>query len=166
MKNRLSAYAAPAAAILGGLILLLSPDTATALIATVIGWGALILGILLMIVGIASKQGLGLLWKALISLAVGLWLTRSPMSLAMVFGKVLGIGLLLGAISGWRKSVSSAGRSIYLAEGAIALVLLIAPLTASRVVYTVVGLILVAAGLVMLGNRQKKGPNGGNIIDV
>lgn len=170
LSDLLAAYAAPTATILGGLILLFSPDTATVLIATVLGWAALILGIILAMVSIAGKQGMGAYLRAAVSILIGVWLTRSPMSLAVAFGKILGIGLLLGAISGFRKSASKAGRTIYLAEGAFGLVLLVAPLTATRTVYTIVGLVLVAAGIVMLVNKVKNqdrlGPGNDNIIDV
>ncbi len=164
----ITTYAAPAASILGGLILLFSPDTATALLSTIIGWAGLILGVILVIVSLAAKQAKGVIQGG-ISVAVGLWLRNNPMSLAVGFGKILGICLLIGAFSGFRKSNSRGGRTIYLAEGVLGLVLLISPLTATRAVYTVIGLSLVAAGIVMALNRLKKKDrldSGDGVIDV
>lgn len=155
LRKWITIFAAPAATILGGLVLLFSPDTATVLIATVIGWLFLIAGVVLAIVTITGNQGLSGGIRAAICVAVGAWLTRSPMSLAVAFGKLLGLGFLINAISGYRKSISSQGRVIYLAEGVFGVVLLIAPLTATRTVYTILGLVLIAVGIGMLVSRFK-----------
>ena len=154
-KKLLETFAPPVLTILGGLILVFSPDTATVLIATVIGWVFLIVGVLLAIAAVTGNQGLTGGIRSAVCILVGLWLTRSPMSLAVTIGKLMGVGLLIGAVSGYRKSVTGAGRGMYLAEGIFGVVLLIAPLTATRTVYTVLGLILLAVGIGMLMNRLR-----------
>ncbi len=168
MIQYISAYAPAAASILGGLVLLFCPDAATALVAVIIGWVALAIGILLLIAAAVTHEDLGTFLKAGISIAAGLWLINNPMSLAVAFGKLLGIGFLVSGFSGCRKSNSKAGRTIYLVVGLLGLVLLMAPLTATRAVYTVLGLILVVVGIVMLLNRLNKGrlDSGDGIIDV
>lgn len=170
LKKWIAIFAAPAAAILGGLILLFSPDTATVLIATVIGWLFLLAGVILAVVAITGNQGLSAGLRAAVCIAVGVWLTRSPMSLAVAFGKLLGLGLLIGALSGYGKSISTQGRAMYLLEGVFGVVLLIAPLAASRTVYTILGLVLVAVGIIVLVSRFKNqnrlDSGSGRIIDV
>lgn len=169
-KRLLETFAAPVLTILGGLILLLSPDTATVLIATVIGWVLLIAGVLLAIDAVVGNQGLSGGIRAGVCILAGVWLTRSPMSLAVAIGKLLGVGLLIGAVSGFRKSTTGGGRGIYLAEGIFGAVLLIAPLTATRTVYVILGLILLVVGILMLMNRlrnQNRLDSGSDgIIDV
>lgn len=155
LKSLLETFTAPVLTILGGLILLFSPDTATVLIATVIGWVLLIVGVLLAIDAVLGNQGLSGGIRAGACILAGVWLTRSPMSLAVAIGKLLGVGLLVGAVSGLRRSSTGAGRGIYLAEGIFGVVLLIAPLTATRTVYIVLGLIALAVGIGMLMNRLR-----------
>ena len=155
LKSLLETFAAPVLTILGGLILLFSPDTATVLIATVIGWVLLIVGVLLAIDAVLGNQGLSGGIRTGACILAGVWLIRSPMSLAVAIGKLLGVGLLVGAVSGLRRSSTGAGRGICIAEGVFGVVLLIAPLTATRTVYIVLGLIALAVGIGMLMNRLR-----------
>ena len=154
-KDLVETFAPPVLTILGSLLLLFSPDTATVLIATVLGWGLLIVGVLLAVAAIVGNQGLTGGIRCGICVLAGIWLTRNPMSLAVTIGKLLGVGLLIGAVSGYRKSVTGSGRGMYLAEGIFGVVLLIAPLTATRTVYIVLGAILLAVGIGMLMNRLR-----------
>lgn len=154
-KKLVETLAPPVLTILCGLILLVSPDTATVLIATAIGWLLLIVGVLLAVAVIVDNQGLIGGIRSGICVLAGIWLTRNPMSLAVTIGKLLGVGLLIGAVSGYQKSVTGAGRGMCLAEGVLGVVLLVAPLTATRTVYALLGLIALAVGIGMLVNRLK-----------
>ena len=167
VSNLVGTYATPIAVILGGLILLLFPDTATALLTKIFGWAAILVGVALAFYAITGKQGTSAGFQAPIYVFAGIWLIKRPMSLAVAFGKLLGIGLLLSAISGYRRS--SAGRGIYVAEGILGVILLVAPLTATRTVCTILGLVLLVVGVITLISAKGRGrldSGDDSIIDV
>lgn len=164
-----------------GLILVFNPDAASALISQVLGWVLVVYGAFFGIsafMSIRSKRTSMLLY-AVLCLFIGTYLVRNPLDLAAIIGKFLGIILGIRGVNGVfdALNVKKQGGTYTtgLAVGGITLAvgigLMVAPLTPSRLLMIVIGLIFVVAGIVNL--LAKKGeikalldPADDNIIDV
>lgn len=175
MKNTdifllLRLFAMPVVLILLGVILLLWPDTAAVLAATVIAW-------LLMAAGTgfgaaalfgASPRRLTRILACAACLLVGLALLGNPLILARNIGRFLGLLLLVEGLQNLLKaSVSRAMGILTLLAGAL---LLAAPMTASRLVFSLCGIVLLVIGIAQLIERLRrrrlnKGNDDPNIID-
>ncbi len=164
-------FMVPAALIVCGLTLLFSPDTASVLVANIFRVILLISAIFTALAALMGGEGK---MKRII-LAVGLyaisrWLGANPLGLAAGAGKIVGILILVRAVSGFLKARQSVSRVLYLVCGVLGLVLLVMPMTASRLVFTLCGLGVTAAGVVMLLSRLREqkylgGGDNPNIID-
>ena len=157
-------YGMPATTILLGLILLLVPDSAAALITYGIG-GVLLLGGALFAVGAFLDRSVSKGFWALICLSIGGMLLGNPLLLARNLGRFLGIWLAIEGGDCLRKGNRVFGTVILVA--AVALVL--SPMTLSRLVFSVCGLVVLVIGIGMLADRirnQKYLDKGDdNIID-
>lgn len=162
-------FLAPALLILLGAVLIVSPDSASALIARLLGWLLAFLGICCGIAALASPQGRAGKVFAAIALAVaGGTLAKNPLILAAWIGRFIGIVLLVNALSDF-----FAARRIGLRPGfsfvtaILGLVLIVLPMTASRLLFTLCGVAVAAVGVVMLLSRLKtpRDPRDPNIID-
>ncbi len=108
MKNNrfwdlLCQFAAPVAVMLLGLILVLSPDSASILIARILGWGLTIVGIGFGVAAIVDRDSA--IRKGITAVAfacVGGTLSANPLLLAAWIGRIIG---LLIAIRGRKGSV-------------------------------------------------------------
>ena len=111
----------PVVLILLGLVLMFSPDSASALIAKVLGWG------------------------------------------------VIGILLLLRGGRDLFQSVSRGGKILAAIVAVLGIVLIVLPMTTSRVVFSLCGVVLLIVGIAMLAERlrERRYLDGGdsNIID-
>ena len=163
--------ASPVAVTLLGLVLIVCPDTATALVARFLGWILTIIGIGFGIAAIidrdhAIRKGITAVGFA----CAGGWLTANPLALAAWLGRLLG---LLIAARGVRDLMlfRSRGYSRILAliTTAVGAVLVVLPLTTSRLVFSVIGIVVLLLGIGMLLDRLKQIrylPKGkDNIID-
>lgn len=164
--------ASPVAVIVLGLVLLICPDTASVLVARIIGWILTVIGIGFGIAAIidrdrAVKKGI----TAVIFACIGGWISANPLALAAWVGRMMG---LLIAARGIRDLVlcSSRGYSRVLAliTCAVGVVLVVLPLTTSRLVFSLCGIVVLAIGVMMLLDRLKNLhylPQGkdSNIID-
>lgn len=167
----ISRFAAPAALILCGLILLLSPDTGSYLGAKLLSWGLLLGGCfygLLTLAGSGDRVKNAFLTLGLF--ASGSWLGKNPMGLAAGFGRAVGILMLVSAMGGFLRSNYSGGKAIYVVIGVLGLLLTVMPMTASRTIFILVGLGLLAAGIILLVKRLREqryldGGDDPNIID-
>ena len=176
MKNNsvfqfLYQMASPIAVILLGLLLVVSPDSASILVARILGWGLTVIGICFGIAAIidrerAVKRGI----TAVLFACAGGWLTANPLLLAAWIGRIIGV---LIAIRGLRDLMISGrygySRILALITTAVGALLVVLPLTASRLVFSLCGVLVLVLGIGMLVDRLKhrkyldKGDS--NIID-
>ena len=165
-------FLAPGLVILLGLVLVVNPDSAPALIAKLLGWVMIAVAIGLGISAIVTRQstiGKGI---AAVALAVvGGWLTSNPLALAAWIGRFVGILLVVDGVqdilAARKQGVSYRMPIIVTAIGAV---LILLPMTTSRVVFTLCGIVVLIVGIAMLadrirGYRELKEPEDPNIID-
>lgn len=157
-------FGTPATMILLGLILLLAPDSASVIIAYLVSGILTLAGIVLGITALLDRRLSKGIW-ALICLSIGSTLMGNPLLLARNLGRFLGIMLAIEGGDCLRKGNRTFGTVILIA--AVALVL--SPMTLSRLVFALCGLVALFVGIGMLVDRlkhQKKLSKGDdNIVD-
>lgn len=155
-----------------GLILVFSPDSATSLLISIFGWGlitaaGLFAAAALFVPGGTASKILG----ALICGAAGIWMVTHPLALAAWLGRIIGILLLIQGIQNivYQRTVMG---SLFLPilTAVVGTVLLVLPMTTSRLVFIIAGVIVLIIGAVMLFDRFHhpeglNGPEDPNIID-
>lgn len=147
-------FASPVALIVLGAVLLLFPDSASVLVAKVLGWGMLIVGIVFAVSAIASPGGTaGKVLCAVVCLAVGGWLVNNPLILAKGVGRFVGILLAIRGVQDIFQSVSGQGKLLAVITAALGAVLILLPMTTSRVVFSICGLVVLLIGVAMLVDR-------------
>ncbi len=176
MKNKFSQsmlyqLVSPAAVILLGLLLVVNPDSASILIARILGWGlsAVAIGF-----GVAAlldpdhriRKGV----TAVLFACAGGTLAAKPLLLAAWIGRLIG---LLIAVRGFRDLLISGrygySRILALITAAVGSLLVVLPMTTSRLVFSLCGMVVLLIGVGMLVDRLKsqkrlhKGDD--NIID-
>ena len=161
---------APAALVVLGAVLLFDPDSASALISRLLGSLLIAVGIGFGIAAIVSPQGrTGKSVAAVVLALLGGWLTRNPLALAAWFGRLVGILLVINGIQDIG-NLRSQGKRFAL-PGLVTLIgaiLILLPLTTTRLVFAACGIVVLALGVVMLVDRLRgKRLNSGdsNIID-
>lgn len=163
--------ASPIAVMLLGLLLVVNPDSASILIARILGWVLTIIGIGFGIAAIIDRdhavhKGV----TAVLFACAGGWLTANPLLLAAWIGRIIGV---LIAIRGIRDLMISGSygysRTLALITTAVGAILVVLPLTASRLVFSLCGILVLVLGTGMLMDRLKhrqRLPKGDdNIID-
>lgn len=159
---------APGLLILLGLVLIVNPDSAAALVAKIIGWFFLLtatgLG-LISLLGDPVRRARRVL-LAVIGLAAGIWLLLNPLVLAANVGRILGLLLI---VNGLGDLLSARRRGIVpLAVAAVGAILVLLPMTTSRIFFTILGLLVLFAGVTELADRLRRGGHRDDpdIIDV
>ena len=153
----------PALMILLGLILLISPDSASALAAKLLGWVLTLYGLGYGLFGFfatPAKRAVRVLW-ALVFLALGIFLLRNPLFLAESLGRIVGLFLVLRGIGSLSEAMKLKRDGLpYLRRMTASLitlvcgaVLIVLPLTASRLLFGVCGGVMVAVGVINLLSR-------------
>lgn len=177
----LNMLAMPALTVILGLILLLSPDSAAALVGKVLAWVTILAAVALgagSVFGSAVNRNKHTI-AAVICGAVGLWMLMNPLFLTKIIGRVLGLYLLLRGFQDGRTHLQLGGGKIAFTPGMvfsgvtamIGLVLILVPLATSRVLFSVIGIVMICVGLAE-GIDRLKGPKlldegqDPNIIDV
>ena len=177
--NWKSMHRSPAGAILlivVGALLALNPDSASALVSAILGWGLFVVGAVLVVGGFLDGRDGGSIGQGVLFLVVGSWLRRNPLMIAKVVGVLLG---LTAVQHGWR-ALENAQRSkrnggfwvpgavLAAVELLVGVRLIFSPLSVSRVVLTIAGIAMVVCGVweLISRNREKKYiPGTPNIID-
>ena len=172
IASLLSQLAVPLLLMVLGLVLLVNPDSASALIAKILGWGLMIGGIVSAISALTARTGLtGKVLSAIVCFALGGWLLRDPLALAAGIGRIVGIVMLVRGI----QDIAAAGQrghglALAIVTGGIGLVLILMPMTTSRVVLSLCGLAGLVLGAAMAidrlrDRRRLDEPEDPNIID-
>lgn len=162
---------APVALIVLGAVLLFNPDTASALISKVLGYALIAFAIGFGIAAISSPSGrTGKSVTAVILAVVGGWLTRNPLALAAWIGRFVGILLVVDGLQDILRLKKEGQRfALPLIVTAVGAVLILLPMTTTRLVFSLCGGVVLIIGIVMLLDRlkeQKKlGSGDSDIID-
>lgn len=162
--------ASPIAMILAGVVLLVCPDVASALISRLLGLCITLTGIGFGIGAIMNRRKAVSRGITAVGLAcIGGFLTANPLVLAAFAGKLIG---LLIALRGIREVFLAKDRGygllpavIISAAGAL---LFLLPMTASRLLFSGCGAVLLAAGVWMLLDKlrhRRLPPDKPDIID-
>lgn len=155
-----------------GLTLLVSPDSASALVGKIAGWALLAVGLASGLDAFAEGGAKpGKVVCAVAAFALGGWLLSDPLALAAMAGRLVGVVLAIRGIQDIveAKQMGTSGvlPIVTTAAGAI---LVLLPMTTSRLVLRLAGLVVLVMGGMMVLSRlkQQKRLNGGedpNIID-
>ncbi len=158
----------PVVMILLGILLILSPDTASVLIAKLLSWGIIALGIGFGIAALLSERKAGKLVLSLGLFLTGTWLGRNPLLLAAFAGRVAGLLLVLDGVGDFLTARIRGVRALMpIAVTLIGTILVLMPMTASRLVFSLCGVAVLVIGVVMLLDRLR-GPRlpGGDKPDI
>ena len=155
-----------------GLVLLLSPDSATTLVAQILGWILVAIGVGCVISAIGDRIGVvGKVLAALVFCGVGSWMILRPLALAAWIGRFVGVLLMIQGIQDILYLRSRHG-SLFLpiVTAIVGAVLVVLPMTTSRLVFSVIGGVVLVIGIVMLIQRIRlrkllEEPDDPNIID-
>ena len=173
-KNSISAFvsrfATPAVLILLGLVLIFCPDTASALISKVAGWGLMMAGIIVAVAMVVDRNwSVSRILTILVLAALGRWLMTHPLAWAAWGGRIIGILLLLRGIRDFTQSAFAQGKVLSVVTAVLGLVLILLPMTASRMVFSLCGVVILVVVGGMLAERiwEKKNweDDDPNIID-
>ena len=151
-----------------GLILLFSPDTASVLISKLVGWLLTAGGIVCGVYAVFSwpVKNVSRILTAVICLGIGALLLSRPLLLAENIGRFLAVLLAIEGGQSLRTQRKLPAIFCFIA----ALILCLSPLTASRLVFSLCGLVVLVIGAFMLFDRLKHRdcldePDDPNIID-
>ena len=153
-----------------GLVLLVNPDAATILVTRVLAWilmGVGLLSILYTVMTWPVGRVQGILW-AVIGLGLGGFLLGNPLFLAKNLSRFLGI--LLAGEAGASLYRGTAGKPMCLITLGVGVVLVLSPMTASRLMFALCGIVLMAVGGGLIWDRFRyrkldSGDDDPNIID-
>lgn len=164
--------ASPVLLIALGMILIISPDAASALVARVLGWGILLVGVGIGVAAIINRNGaVGKGVAAVGCVTIGGFLLRNPLILAAGIGRLLGLLLILrGGRDFMLSNRSGHGRWLAIVTIVAGVVLAVLPMTTSRLVFSGCGVVVLLIGGAMLIERLRERrylEDGGdpNIID-
>lgn len=166
----ISRFATPVALIVLGLVLLLCPDTASVLIAKVSGWCLILAGMIVAVAMVVDRSwSVTKILTILVLVGLGRWFFSHPLAWAAWGGRIIGVLLLLRGIRDFTQSAFAQGRVLSVVTAVMGVVLLLLPMTASRMVFSLCGFVILAVGGGMLFERIWEGRNGEdddpNIID-
>ena len=161
--------------ILCGVILVMRPDTASALLSAVAGWVLIAIGVAALIAGFSGSSGGSVVTGAVLLLA-GAWLHRNPLMIASVIGFVAGFWVLRQGLKAMKDAQRSKrngglwipGAVLAVLEALIGVRLMLSPLSISRLVLSIGGLALIAIGACSMAAHYKSTryiPEPGGIID-
>ena len=173
--------AVPVLTVILGLILLLSPDTASALVGKVLAWATVLAALALgagSVFGGADLRS-GRTVAAVACGAVGIWMLMNPLFLAKIIGRILGLYLLLRGLQDGRahfrlrggRPVFTHGLVLAAVTSVIGLVLILVPLATSQVLFSVIGIVMICVGAAegidrLRGRKLLDEGSDPNIIDV
>lgn len=146
-------FAPPILVILCGLFLLFSPDTASALVSRIFGWVLFAAGVLWGVMMFSAHMGLSRFLGAAVCIVLGLWLVNNPLALARSVGRLVGLFVVFRSIQELMRSASSQGKVLSILSVILGGLLLLVPMTTSRLAFFLLGGILIVMGITMLVER-------------
>lgn len=154
ISGLIARFATPAALIVLGLVLLLCPDTASALISKVVGWCLMLAGIIVAVAMVVdSRWSVTKVVSILGLVGLGRWLMTHPLAWAAWGGRIVGVLLLLRGIRDFTQSSLTQGKVLSAATAVLGVVLILLPMTASRLVFSLCGLVVLVVGCSMFAER-------------
>ena len=173
MEFILNKLLGPVILIVLGLILIVSPDSASALIANIVGWVLIAVAIGCGIAAVVSSRGrVGKVICAIVFAIGGGWLHSHPLMLASTIGRFCGLFLWINSIQTIRTNRKIGRRAILPWITAVVgfSLFFIIPLSISRFVFSLCGVVILVAGVAMLLDNLKPGkrlqdPENPDIID-
>lgn len=162
-KNILNGKLGPLMLILLGGLLLVNPDFGSRAVATVLGWAVCILCGVVLAVTLLLRGRFSTVAGSALGLLAGMYILRNPLSLASVLGILLGIflatqgfGALMDALvlrrGGGFWLLGAVWAAVILLLG---LTLVFSPLTTSRLVMTLAGIVMIVCGVGRLRTHTK-----------
>ena len=158
-------FAVPVLLMVLGLVLILNPDSASALIARVLGWVLVGFGAVGALTGmlVDRPRPLGKLVRSGCSILVGVYLLSHPLSLAAWLGRVLGLVLAIHGVGeileNWQLRRGEALRCPSMVLAVITtlagIVLVALPMTTSRLLFIICGVDLLALGAAEFWERLR-----------
>lgn len=151
----LKLFFAPLLVIALGLVLIIHPDSASAVISKIIGGIIILTGIGFGVSAVFNERGRIAKGIAAVVLAmVGGWLVKNPLALAAWFGRIIGILLIfdgIGDISQLRKQGMTFRMPLILTV--VGVILVVMPMTTSRLIFSLCGVVVLLVGIGMLLDR-------------
>ena len=154
-NNKWLSLLAPVALMALGLVLFFVPDTGSILLSKILGWGLTLVGILAIFWTVFARE-----WRKLVIgivlVGIGSVLLAKPLALAAFVGRILGVVLAFRGIVEWTQSVNRQGKLLCVAVTLVGVILILMPMSASRLVFSVCGFVLVVCGVMMLVQRLRQ----------
>lgn len=147
IRSLLSLLALPMGLIVISVVLIFNPDSASALVSRLLGWGLVIGG-----VGTLCFGAYGRLFRGIGMICVGSFFLANPLTLAAFVGRVIGV---LMALRGIREMMQVRDSLLSALMTIVGVVLALLPMTTSRLVFIGCGVVVFILGLVMLIRRLK-----------
>lgn len=137
-----------------GVLLAMKPDLASTAVSALIGWVLILMGVALLLVGFLGRTGMGTVASGAVLLLVGNWFHRNPLMIASVLGFLLGIVVLKqGAQAARDVGRIKSGGGFWIPGAVLAAVeilvgirLILSPLSISRLVLSIIGVLMAACG--------------------
>lgn len=162
----------PILLILLGLILVVNPDTASALISRLLGYALILGAVCTGLTAVFVKSGRISRGIASVTLAIiGGWLMAHPLWLAAWISRLLGIIIVINVLPDlWYALKQKRNFLFHLLAAVVGVILILLPMTASRLVFTLCGIAVLAIGGIMFldrirGRRWLTEGDDPNIID-
>lgn len=178
LKKYILRYAGPAVMVLVGALLIISPDTASALIAKVLGWCCIGVGVCCGFAAMSAVNRSRLVGIAVLCLGVGVFMTAFPLAIASILGRIVGIFLVLLGAGHIRSNLRKKEMSLVYRNGLIlgvvqaltGVVLFLAPMTLSRILLNICGWVLAVVGILegvsaYQNDKRLEGGADPNVID-
>lgn len=163
---------APVFVILLGLLLMADPNVVSVMIASIVGYLLVAGGFISGVAAVLAPRGkLGKALFAVVLAAFGIWLVQNPLILAAGIGRFVGVLILINSlpdlIYAYRQKRSILFHIFSVLAG---IVLLLLPVTISRLVFTLCGVVVLIIGVIMAvdrirGRRWLTEGDDPNIID-
>lgn len=147
-KQKCQMLLTPALMVVLGIILLVRPDSASALVGMVLGWVLIAAGVSCTAFLIKIRDFV--VFRALPAIAcfvVGVWLLKNPLALASVLGRIAGVIIALQGIQDILHAIEwKCGMTWAVVATAVGVLLILVPMTASRLVMGLCGVALILLG--------------------
>lgn len=148
-----------------GLVLIVNPDSASAFLAKLLGWILIGIGAVcgLMAIGGTAAGRVGKILAAVAAVAGGAYLLANPLILAEALGIILGIVLAAQGVGDLITALKARGSDARFSPGflmsvitaAVGVALILLPMTASRLMIRICGVVVLLVGGTELWDRLR-----------